>query len=144
MPKTNPPPWHIKWKFGWEAQLFMRGNTANTAASITLLKITSFQALPLWPTSTGRKSPQPHPRQAHWECEAGHGSPHTPGHFQSPREQGPEEGTVCHQQLPMELGRHCCHLLCYLRWQGTSPEAGSDGERAEMCSSYTEQQLGKQ
>lgn len=107
-------------------------HSKHSAASTTSLKITSFQAFPFRPMSTGRKPPQPHPRQAHSQHEAGHVSPHAQGNFQTPREEGPEERTVCHQQhysSPWSWGGIAviCSVTCGDK--GHPPRQGGDGKK---------------
>lgn len=58
-----------------------------------LISSFSFVANEHWQKITAASS-----HRAHSEHEAGHVSPHTRGNSQTPREEGPEEGPVCHQQ----------------------------------------------
>lgn len=125
--KTNSPPWQIKLKFGWEAQLFTRGNTANNSSAFTTsLTITSFQAFPFWPVSTGRKITAGARGWARFTTHS--------GEFPKPLRGGSRRQdclSAAALQLPVESGRHCCHLFCYLRWQGTSPRGRE--EEGQRC-----------
>lgn len=126
--KTNSPPWQMKWKFGWEAQLFTRGNTANTLLpSLLHSQSLHFKLFLSGQWALAEKSQQEH--------EAGHVSPHTQGNFQSPWEEGPEDRTVCqkqHYSSPWSWGDTAA--ICSVTWgdKGHPPEAGRRKDRGVL------------
>lgn len=122
-------------------------HSKHSAASTTSLKISYFRAFPFWPLSTGRKSLQPHPHQAIPSTRLGTFHHTLRGISKPPERRVQKRGLLVSSSTaaPQGVGEALLPFVLLPMVTRDIPWGREEmGERTEMCSSYTEQQLGKQ